>query len=135
MKVTVNGVEITLTPEQEALVVGDSMKVIYDFHNTTAEAFDKLYENIPAHIKAYAQETMIVNYYNDGKQVDFSDDSYDKYYPYFDYEDGFSLSSVCYYFDYSFSHVPPPCCFFSEESCNKAVEKYMHIYKISRGCL
>lgn len=70
--VNINGKDFTLEElasliEKLKIESKNPMIEVYKFHKTTEEEFDELYKNIPIHIKAHAQEEMVVNFYNKGK--------------------------------------------------------------------
>lgn len=135
MKVVINingkETEITLTKEQLGQIQEqqDPMKEVYRYHNTTKEQFDKQYENIPFHLKAYQKEVMVVEFYNKGWEPDWSDKNENKYYPYF-YMNEFRLHDWdCYDSD---SGVPARLVFKNKEDLKEAVEKFKEIFKESR---
>ena len=107
------------------------MKRLFDWHNTTEEAFNKLYENIPAKIKAIALEAMIAEMYRNNVEVDWSDSRQYKWFLWFDLSEGVSLDCVGYC-DSQLSYVPPFLCFLSEADAKDACKNYSEVYKISR---
>ena len=109
--------------------ISNPMDEVYKYHNTTEEEFNKLYENLPKHVKAFEKECMVVAFYNKGWTPDFSNNSQYKYFPWF-YMDKFSLDSVSYF--NSSSSVPRRLLFKSEKDCREAVEKYFEVFKESR---
>lgn len=130
--ININGkdTEITLTQEQLAQIESsDPMQEVYKYHNTTATEFDKLYANLPNHVKAYQQECMIVAYYNKGWVPDFSNKQEIKYFTWF-YLDGFRLNDVCSFYDSAFcsAHL----CYKRKEDALEAVQKFENIYRQSR---
>lgn len=129
--VTIDGkeFEMELTPEQIALI-SEPMKRLFDWHNTTEEAFNKLYENIPAKIKAIALETMIAEMYRNNVEVDWSNSRQYKWFLWFDLSEGVSLFGVN--FNGQSSNVPPFLCFLSEADAKDAWKNYSEVYKISR---
>lgn len=109
--------------------ITNHMDEVYKYHNTTEEEFNKLYENLPKHVKAFEKECMVVAFYNKGWTPDFSNNSEYKYYPWF-YMDNFSLDVVnCFY---SCSDVPRHLLFKNEKDCREAVKKYFEVFKESR---
>lgn len=109
--------------------VKNNMQKVYEFHNTTEEEFDKLYENLPKHVKAFEKECMIVAYYNKGWKPDFSNSKEYKYYPWFCMDD-FRLSLVDYY--YANSSCSARAMFKSESDCRNAVKEFFDVFKESR---
>ena len=106
--------------------ISNPMDEVYKYHNTTEEEFNKLYENLPKHVKAFEKECMVVAFYNKGWTPDFDNQNQYKYFPWF-YMDNFSLSHV----DYcgSLSNVPRRLLFKNEKDCREAVEKYFEVFK------
>lgn len=70
---------------------------------------------------------LIVKYYNKGQKVDFTNTDQTKWYPYFEYDGGFSLCIVI--INFSYSDVPPPCCYLDRDACKEAVITFFEIYK------
>lgn len=130
--VTIDGkeFEMELTPEQIALIDGP-MKRLFDWHNTTEEAFNKLYENIPAKIKAIALEAMIAEMYRNNVEVDWNNSGQYKWVLWFNLSKDVSLNCVGYYHSQS-CHIPPFLCFLSEADAKDAWKNYSDVYKISR---
>lgn len=130
--ININGSNYTveeLTTILENAKKASPIQKVYEYHKTTEEEFDKLYSNIPKHVKAYQQEIMIVEYYNKGWKPNwFKDDEY-KYYPYF-YMDDFRLGFVSG--DFTSSFVGAPQIFKKREDCEKAMELFFDVYKESR---
>lgn len=109
--------------------VGSTMYEVFKYHNTTEEEFNKLYENLPKHVKTFEKECMVVAFYNKGWFPNFKSSNERKYYPFFRIEN-FSLNGVFYFT--SFSDVPHRLLFKKEEDCREAVEKYFEVFKESR---
>jgi hypothetical protein len=134
MKVTIEGREfdLELTPQQLEVINRDALEEVYAYHNTTREAFDKLYKNIPTHIKALAQEELIVKMYNKGETLDWQDDNQRKWFLRLDFSrEEITLDLVN--FRYCNSDVPPLLSFLREEDAREAWSKYKEVYKISRN--
>lgn len=130
--ININGKDFTikeLTSALEKAKNSSPMLEVYKYHKTTEEEFNNLYKNIPEHIKNYAMECLIVEYYNKGWKPDWKDSNQRKYYPYF-YMHNFSLSGASYYGGYS--SVPARLCFKSEQDVLDAVKKFPNIFKNSR---
>lgn len=130
--ININGKDFTL--EQLNKLVEDAKKAnpmeeVYKYHNTTEGEFEKLYKDLPNHVKAYQKEAMIVEFYNKGEKLDWTNTDQPKYYPWFNMSD-FSLDD-CYYY-YGTSVVTTRLCFVREEDCREAVEKFIDIYRESR---
>lgn len=109
--------------------IKNPMDEVYKYHNTTEEEFNSLYTNLPKHIKAYAKETLIVEFYNKGWKPDWSDNNQKKFYPWF-YMDNFYLFNVGYCGEDS--NCSERLCFKNSKDCEEAVEKYLDIFKESR---
>jgi hypothetical protein len=109
--------------------ISNPMDEVYKYHNTTEEEFNKLYENLPKHVKAFEKECMVVAFYNKGWTPDFSNMAEYKYYPWF-YMNEFSLRIVNYCC--SGSDAPRHLLFKNEKDCREAVEKYFEVFKESR---
>lgn len=106
------------------------MLEVYKYHNITEEEFDKLYENLPNHVKAFQKECMIVSFYNKGWKPNWDNLNERKYYPWFYLGKGFSLNhSHCYLI----SCVSSCLVFRKEEDCEEAVEKFFEVYRESRN--
>lgn len=130
--ININGQDYTveqLTEILEAAKQQNPMLDVYRFHNTTEEEFDKLYENIPDHVKAFEQECMITNYYNKGEKPNWEDSSQKKHYAWF-YLDDFRFDFSFYYS--TFSGCSARLCFLREDDLKEAVVKFLDIYKRSR---
>ena len=111
--------------------ISNPMDEVYKYHNTTEEEFNKLYENLPKHVKTFEKECMVVAFYNKGWTPDFENENEGKHYPWFRM-DNFSLNYVS---DYRLmADAPSRLMFKSEEDCIDAVEKYFEIFKESRLC-
>ena len=93
------------------------------------EEFDKLYENLPKHVKAFEKECMVVAFYNKGWIPDFKNSEELKYYPWFRMYK-FSFSHVAC-FNLS-STISRRLLFKKEEDCREAVEKYFEVFRESR---
>ena len=134
MKVTIEGREfdLELTPQQLEVINRDALEEVYAYHNTTKEAFDKLYKNIPTHIKALAQEELIVKMYNKGETPDWKDDNQRKWFLWFDFS-GEEITLVRVNCNYYRSYVPPLLSFLREEDAREAWSKYKEVYKVSRN--
>ena len=112
--------------------ISSPMDEVFTYHNTTEKEFEELYKNVSLFSKYQEKERMIVNFYNKGIKVDFTNANQKKYYPYF-YLDVFRLSdSVSYYVT---SLVPASLCFLRKEDLEEAVEKFLPEYKQSRTTL
>lgn len=111
-------------------VISPPMQKVYEYHDTTEKEFDKLYNNIPSKVKAYAQEIMVVAYYNKTWIPDWNNSKEYKYYPYF-HMDKFRCSDVSG--NYSDSIVGAPQVFKNKKDCEEAVELFFDIYKESRS--
>lgn len=109
--------------------IKDSKQKLFEYHKTTEEEFNKLYENLPKHVKAYALEVMVVEYYNKGWTPNWSNSSEYKYCPWL-YLNNFRLCTVdncC-----TGSSCSARLCFKSEEDCREAVEEFFEVFKESR---
>lgn len=131
--ININGSDYTV--EELTKILEDAKKVspmqkVYEYHKTTEEEFNKLYENIPSKVKAYAQEIMIVAYYNKNWTPNWKNNNEYKYYPYF-YMDKFRL--YCVLTTDSNSCVGAPSVFKNKKDCKEAVELFFDIYKESRS--
>jgi hypothetical protein len=133
--ININGkeTEITLTKEQlEQINKNDNpMLEVYKYYGTTEEEFDKLYENLPNHVKAFEKECMVVTFYNKDWKPNWDDSDERKYYPWFYLGNDFRLRHSAYF--YSCSCVSSRLCFRSEEDCEEAVEKFFEVYRESRN--
>lgn len=130
--ININGKDYTV--EELTKVLEDAKKVnsldaIFKYHNTTQEEFDKLYEKIPAHVKAYEMECMLVAFYNKGWVANFNNDER-KHYPYFYLGENFRLCGVS--FRGSSSDVSSRLCWKKEEDFREAFKLYPEIFKQSR---
>lgn len=131
--ININGSDYTV--EELTKILEDAKKVslmqkVYEYHKTTEEEFNKLYENIPSKVKAYAQEIMIVAYYNKNWTPNWKNSDEYKYYPYF-YMDEFRL--YCVNSNCLRSCVGAPSVFKNKKDCEEAVELFFDIYKESRS--
>jgi hypothetical protein len=133
--ININGkeTEITLTKEQlEQINKNDNpMLEVYKYHGATEEEFDKLYENLPKHVKAFEKECMVVAFYNKGWKPNWNDLDEDKYYPWFYLGKDFRLLSSGH--DFSGATVSSRLCFRRKEDCGEAVEKFFEVYRESRN--
>ena len=130
--IKINGKDFTI--EELNKLVEDAKKAnpmqeVYEYHGTTEKEFDKLYKNIPDHVKAYQKEVMIVEFYNQGQKPDWSNTNQIKYYPFFNMKD---FSFHCSGFYCHCSNVSDRLCFLREEDCEDAVGKFIDIYRESR---
>lgn len=131
--ININGSDYTV--EELTKILEDAKKVspmqkVYEYHDTTEKEFDKLYNNIPSKVKAYAQEIMVVAYYNKTWIPDWNNSKEYKYYPYF-HMDKFRFGGVSEL--YSCSSVGAPQVFKNKKDCEEAVELFFDIYKESRS--
>lgn len=78
---------------------------------------------------AYREMKFIAQAYNQGWVPDFTDDNQRKWWPYFKYGSGVSLSLFTVGCDYSGTTVAPRLTFKLEAVCRKAVEKHFSVYK------
>lgn len=134
--IEINGKEFTieeLNDLVEKAKKNNPMEEVYKYHNTTEEEFDKLYKGLPKHVKGYAKECMVIEWYNKGVEPDFNDGSL-KYYPYFDMRRG----KLVYYdwrYHYSYSNVGARQLYLgknAKKNMLEAVEKFIDVYKESR---
>lgn len=132
--ININGKDYTveeLTSILENAKSVNPMKEVYLFNSTTEEAFEELYKNIPPHIKATAQEEMIVNFYNKNVNPDWNNLNQPKYLPWFYLGDRFCFDDV---YNYCRGAITSSrLCFLRKEDCLEAVEKFKHIYENSRN--
>lgn len=132
VNININGVEteITLTEEQLKQVKSSNpLDEVFKYHNTTQEAFDSLYKNIPKHVKAYELECMVVASYNKGWIPNFNDTSEYKWYAWL-YLDTFRLYTVnCYH---SASGCSARVLFKNKKDLLEAVEKFENVFRESR---
>lgn len=103
---------------------------VYDYHGITEEQFEEQYKNIPVHIKAYAKETLIVEYYNKGWKPNWNNTKEHKYHVWFCFDGKFHLSCVLY--DFSASICSARLCFKEEKDAFEAVEVFFEVFKESR---
>ncbi len=134
--ITVNGkpVEIELTAEQVAAIKKASEKItdriknfndVLDYHGITN--FKKQCAGLSDDEVAYKQVKLIALALNEGKELDPTNESEYKYYPYFVVDgDGFS----CYYYDYWYSStiVPSRLCFRTADLAIYAGKTFTDIY-------
>lgn len=107
----------------------DKFSKVLTYHNTTEKEFDKLYENIPFHVKAYEKEAMLAAFYNKGWVPNWKDSNERKHYAWF-YMDGFRLRSV-YCYD-SNSSCSARLLWKNEKDLREAIELYPNVFKESR---
>lgn len=134
IKININGkeTEITLTAEQlKQMENHNPMQKVFDYHNTTEEAFNELYKNVSEFSKAQEIERMIVNFYNKGEQADWDNSNQYKYYPYFNLGKNFSDDGYRSWLSLSF--VSARLCFLRKEDLLEAVEIYKEQYENSRN--
>lgn len=130
--ININGTNYTveeLTKILDEAKKENPMNEVYKYHNTTEEDFNKLYEKLPNHVKAFEKECMVVAYCNKGWTPNFNNSNERKHYPWF-YMDNFRLLSV--YYCYSRSNCSARLLFKNEEDCKEAVKKYFEVFKESR---
>lgn len=109
--------------------ISNNFEKILKYHNTNQEEFDKTYENIPFHVKAYAKESMLASFYNNGWAPNFQDDNERKYYPWF-WLDNFRLHYVRYDDRYSCSCAR--LLWKNEKDLREAIELYPDVFKENR---
>lgn len=109
--------------------IGNNFDKILKYHNTNQDEFNKNYENISFHVKAYAKECMLASFYNKKWIPDFTNDNEKKYYPYF-YMDEFRLFDVARF--HRFSSSCAPLLWKNEKDLREAIELYPEIFKESR---
>lgn len=135
IKININGkeTEITLTKEQlKQIKVSNPMQKVYEYHNTTENDFEKLYKNIPLHLKYYQKEVMIVAYKNNGWKPDMKDKTQRKYYCYF-YNNPFRFYDSRWY--YSSSYVASSLFLQDAEKCREMAEEFIFELEKSRTTL
>ena len=130
--ININGKDYTV--EELTKILDDAKKVspmqrVFEYHNTTEEEFDKLYQNLPKHVKSFEKECMVVAYYNKGWKPDFNNSKEYKYYPWF-YMNDFRLN--CVYFYVADSDCSARALFKNEEDCKEAVKEFFEVFKESR---
>lgn len=131
-KININGQDYTveeLTTILENAKKSNLMDEVYAYHNTTEKAFNELYKNIPNKIKALAQESLIVDFYNKKWVPNWNDSSQKKYYPYFNMN---NFSHCICIWDISYSAAPASLVWKSESDLEEAVKKFFDIFKASR---
>lgn len=136
--ININGSNYTV--EELTKILEEAKKVppmqkVYEYHGTTQEEFEKLYEKLPLNSKYHQKEVMIVNFYNQGEKPDFKNTNQRKYYPYFEM-DKFLFFDVSWYG--SITNFPASLCFVgenAEENLREAVEIYFEEFKLSRTTL
>lgn len=132
MKTIVNGVEITLTEEQIAIVNGSKYDKVFAYHGLSWDEFEKAHAGVSLDVRAFALLKLVVAMYNRGERLDWDNGDQPKYYPYFNLEDEcVSLDFVSS--GYHDSVVPPSLCFFSKEDCQAATNEYSELYKTLNG--
>lgn len=107
----------------------NSMQKVYEYHKTTEEEFNNLYEKLPNHVKAFEKECMVVAYYNKGWKPNFTDSNERKYYPWF-CMDNFRLNYVFYFC--ALSICSARLLFKNKEDVNDAVKNFFEVFKESR---
>lgn len=130
--ININGKDFTieeLTATLEKVKNSSPMDEVYKYHNTTEEEFNSLYKDLPKHIKGYAKECLVVEYYNKGWQPDFNNIE-NKYYPWFYLDGEFRLDDV--YYCYDNVNIPARLCFKSRQDAEDAVAKFLDVFKESR---
>lgn len=125
--ININGKDFTID-ELNKLIEGtkDPMDEVYAYHKTTREEFDKLYENIPPHVKAYEKECMVVAYYNKGWVPNWEDVNEKKWYGYYKLK-GESPTFVAALYSYSCAYVPTRLCLRSKEDLLDMSEKFINV--------
>lgn len=134
IKIETNGreIEITLTKKQlEQIKDLNPMTEVFEYHKTTETEFEEKYKDLPNHIKYYALECMVVEYYNKSIEPDWTDSNQIKFYPYFSMKSGKPAFDYSYYC-HSTSDLPSRLCFLRDSDLQEAVVKYKHIYEQSR---
>lgn len=104
---------------------------VYAFNGTNAADFNNLYENLPPHVKGFAQECMIANWYNNGEIPEF--DGVQKF-----WELCFDMTSkeisLGHCFDYySAADVSARLCFLRKEDALDAWKNFPEIYKLRKA--
>lgn len=131
--ININGKDFTieeLTAALEKAKNSSPMDEVYKYHNTTEEEFDRLYKDLPKHIKGYAKECLVVEYYNKEWKPDFNNLDEKKHYPWFYLDGKFRLGDVgC---SYSAANVPARLCFKSNQDAEDAVSKFLDVFRESR---
>lgn len=130
--ININGSDYTI--EELSKILEDAKKSspmdkVYEYHKTTEEEFNKLYQNIPNHVKAYQKECMVVAYYNKGWIPNFKNESEKKYYLWFYLDDFRPDGADC---DYGSSYSSARLCFKSKEDALEASEVFFEEFKESR---
>jgi len=130
--ININGSDYTV--EELSKILEDAKKLspmdkVYEYHSTTEEEFNKLYQSIPNHVKAYQKECMIVAYYNKGWIPNFKDKNERKYYLWL-YLDEFRLD--CANYGYGLSSSSARLLFKSEKEALEASELFFEVFKESR---
>ena len=109
--------------------ISNNFDKIFKYHNTNKDEFDKKYEHIPFHVKAYAKEAMLASSYNKNWEPNFADENERKYYPWF-YMDEFRLDGVDVCSRSSYSCAPQ--LWRNEKDLRDAIELYPDVFKESR---
>lgn len=134
--ININGKDFTIEALNKLIEQSQQnpLDKVYEYNGTTRQEFDRLYEKIPAWVKATAQEELIANYYNKGKKLDWSKgNSQKKCEGLWDLSGGEPrLDHVGAY--HSYAGCSSRLCYLRESDLREAVETfYDEVYKISRG--
>lgn len=105
---------------------------VLNYHKISQEEFDKKVEGLTGDEKAYIQLKYIVEAFNEGWVPDWTNNEWDKYYPWFYMDDKDSSGRFSFnHSDYrsSASAVGSRLCFKSRELCDYSAELFLDIYK------
>jgi hypothetical protein len=86
-----------------------------------------MFEELQKDEIAYIKLKVITEALNEGWEPDWNNNNEYKYYPWWNMQNGFSLSDVSYYYSYSF--VSSRLCFKSRELAEYAAKQFLEIYK------
>lgn len=133
--ININGKDYTV---EELTTILDNAKKenpmleVFKYHNLTEQQFEEMYKNVPSHVKAYAKEVLVVEFYNKGWKPDWNNSNERKWYPWFYLDGEFRLIGVDYFGSNSFCSTR--LCFKNESDAKDAGKKFLNVFKESRQC-
>jgi hypothetical protein len=122
----------------DACFSGKIIDRIKSLEDAIAEANDKtrlectIFESDTPDVVAYKKLKLIIKVINEDFVPDFTNQSQQKWYPWFKVGSsgsGFDLSYAGYYYDYSYAIVGSRLCFETKEKCQYVAEQFRDLYE------
>jgi hypothetical protein len=130
--ININGKNFSIEELNRLIAQSKSpMQKVWDYHGISEEAFNDMYKGLPVHIKAYAKECLVVDFYNKGWKPDWNDSKQKKYYLWLEYKNGAPTFNDGHHY-YSYSSVPSRLYLKSKEDVLDMKDNFMDVIIESR---